>query len=374
MTCYIEFEDSPIGVVHYTRILRLSFICSIFKVFSMANVVLNGLAKKYFNDMKSGLPVNFVFVDDNGKEYINKMKVLSFSKLPDSEFNTSDIMEVTFISAMYFDKSSGTLVHEGSVGTIYDNIMSKFFRISVREYSGISTEDIPRRRYQTGERTLDFMKRILKYGVQGNMPVYLFHDAKGVLNLRGISEMSKSIPEYTAIPALVGTSENMSQSSTNAYLLMWDFISEFNGRTTASRVDNIFTTSNFRFNDKVMSSYSFRSLETGNSQIFDSIPSRTKFYGWNLAPNDAFAISAKESFESTANSCILKGTFKGMDVGRLGLGSTIDVQLPTYGNNAKNSKGEAANLGEGRYLITDLEFSITKDGVQTVASMMQVAC
>lgn len=374
MTCYIEFEDSPIGVVSYTRILRLSFICSIFKVFSMANMVLNGLAKKYFNDMKSGLPVNFVFVDDDNKSYVNKMKVLSFSKLPDTEYNVSDIMEVTLISAIYFDKSVGTLVHDGSVGTIYDNIMAKFFKTSVTEYKGIPTEDIPRRRYQTGERTLDFMKRILKYGVQGNMPIYLFHDSKGVLNLRGISEMSKSIPGYTAIPALVGSTDGMSQSSTNAYLLMWDLISEFNGRTTCSRIDNIFTTENFKFNDKVISSYSFRSAETGNNQIFDSIPSKIKYYGWNLAPNDAFAISAKESFESTSNSCIFKATFRGADVGRLNLGSTIDVQLPTYGNTAKNSKGESSNLGEGRYLITDLEYSLSGDGVQTVVSMIQVAC
>ena len=373
MTFSIEFEDSPIGVVNSSRIASVSFICSIFKTFSMAKVVLSGLAKKYFNDMKSGLPVNFIFMGD-GKTYVNKMKVLSFSKIPDTQFETSDTLDITLISAMYFDKSSGTLIHEGSVGAIYDNIMSKFFKGSVPEYQGTVTDDFPRRRYQTNERTLDFMQRILKYGIKGNMPVYLFHDAKGVLNLRGISEMSKSYPSYTAIPARFATTPELTQSSITPYLEMWNFISLFNGRTSSTKVTNIFSTSNFRFNNKIVNSYTFNSLGTGNSQIFDDIPSRTKFYGWNLAPTDAMAIAAKDSYEANSTSCLFKGVFRGMDVDRLELGSTINVQLPSFGNTAKNSNGESSNLGEGRYLISDLEFSMDGESVKTTASMIQVAC
>ena len=373
MTCYIEFEDSPIGIIPSNNIIRFSFNCSIYRIFSMAKLTLGGVAKKYFNEMKSGLPVNIVF-EGNGKTYVNKMKVLSFSKVPNKQIDVSDLLEITLISAMYFDKSGGTLVHEGSVGSIYDTIMTKFFKGSIIEYKGTMTDDLPRRRYQTQERTLDFMKRLLKYGVQGGMPVYLFHDAKGVLNLKGISEMSKSLPDYTAVPTLVTTSPKLAQSSTSPYLSIWDFVSVFDGRTTSSRVDNIFTTANFRFNDKVINTYTFKGIDTLNNQISDGIPSRTKFYGWNLAPNDAYALAAKESFESTSNSCLFRGVFRGMDVDGLDLGHTLTVLLPTYDYSAKNSNGEASNLGEGRYLITDLDFTVTDDTVQTTATMMQVAC
>lgn len=373
MICYIEFEDSPIGIVSPSKVLKVSFICSIYKVYSMANLMLSGLAKQYFNDIKCGSPINFVFKDDNNT-YINKMRVLSFSKIPDSQYGMSDILNVTLISAIYFDKSAGTMVHEGSVGSIYDTIMSKFFNNSVVEYSGTLTDDLPRRRYQTQERTLDFMKRILKYGIQGGMPVYLFHDAKGVLNLKGISEMSKSLPSYTAVPSINGVSPEMGLSSTNSFLTIWDFISEFDGKTTCGFINNVFTTANFRFNNKIVDSYTFKGVDTQNNQILESIPPKTKFYGWNLAPNDAMAIAAKESFEKLTNSCMFRGIFQDFDVSRLNLGSTISVQLPEFGYTARNSNGEASNLGEGRYLITDLEFLAEGNKVQTTATMMQVAC
>lgn len=372
MKVYVEFEDSSIGVLSYKAISKLSFICSIFKIFAMGHLVINDFAKRAFNLIKSGMPVNIVFVDEKGKEYINRMKILSFTKIPSMSFK--DTLDLTLISSIYFDDSFGTNVYEGSVGSIIDVIMSKFFKRSVDNYKGIITDDPPRRRYQVSEKTLDFMKRILKYGIKDNFPVYLFHDARGNLNLRGFREMAKTTPEYTI--SMVGyTLPEQTKSSNESEIpfTMYDFVSAFDGRKACSEITTKFSAANFRFQNKVQSSYTFKSVESQSNQVFDKTPKKVKFSGWNLTPTDALSIAAKESFEETYNTCVFKATFRGLDVDNLELGKTFNINLP-FDNSAKNSLGQNSNLGEGRYLVTDLEFVLNESSVQTVASMIQVTC
>ena len=374
MRVRIEFEDSRIGVLSYNNLSSMTFICSIFKVFSMAHLVVTDFAKASFNMIKSGMPVNIVFVDDNGKEYINRMRVLSFSKAPDSRASFRDPVDMTLISSMYFDTSSGTFVHEGSIGTIFDNIMSRFFKGSVESYKGTVTNDLPARRYQTSERTLDFMKRILKYGMKDDFPVYLFHDDRGVLRLRGIKEMSMESPKFTAVPHMGAMPpETKSSSVTEPTVTMWDFVSQFDGRTACSEIETKLTSANFRFQKMVQSKYNFKSVENTTNQVQSKVPKKTRFMGWNLTPTDASAIAAKESFEDTCKTCSFKALFKGLDVENLNLGDTVNVKLP-YDKSSTNSLGQASNLSEGRYLITDLEFTLNESVVQTMATMIQVAC
>lgn len=374
MKVRVEFEDSRIGVLSYKNLSNMSFICSIFKVFAMANLTIIDFAKSSFNIIQSGMPVNIVFVDGNGIEYVNRMKVLSFSKAPNGQASFKDTLNLTLISSIYFDKSSGTFVHEGCVGVIFDNIMSKFFKDSVYSYKGTVTNDLPARRYQTSERTLDFMKRMLKYGIKEDMPVYLFYDPKGTLNLRGIKEMAAENPKFTASPQMMNTSESLPYSSTaESTITMWDFVSLFDGRTACSEIVTKFTSSNFRFQRMVQSKYTFKSVENRSNQVADKIPTKIKFLGWNLTPTDAQAIAAKDSFEETCNTCSFKALFKGLDLEDFNLGDTINIKLP-YDASSHNSLGQAANLSEGRYLITDLEFTLNESVVQTTATMIQVAC
>ena len=370
----IEFENSPIRDLPLESIDKVSFICSIFKVYSLARIRFRDTAKRYFNNIKGGIPVNFIF-ESGSNRYVNKMMVLSFEKESSPGGDATDIIEMTLISSIYFDKTQNTASYDGSVGIIIETIMSEFFKNTVTKYEGTSTDDFPRRRYQTSERTLDFMKRILKYGIQGKKPVYLFTDAKGVLKLRGISEMSNSSPKCTARSVLseklgsVGT-----HNTSDKNIVMYDFHSIFNGKKACSKINSVFSVRNFRFSEGTESSYTYIGPELRNNQIETGVPPKTRFYGWNLAPMDAYAIAARDSFEDTYDTCSFLATFMGFDVDNLELGGTLDIELPYNPGTTRDSSGDEANLGEGRYLITELRFEGDGNSLQTIATLVQVAC
>ena len=370
MTLYIKFEDSTIGVIQPKDILKMSFICSIFKTFSMSKLIIRDFSKGSFNKIKNGSSVDVVFKDKDKQEYVNKMKVLSFVKAPGVRLN--DVIELTLISSIYFDNAFGTNVYDGSVGTIIENIMSKFFKTSINSYKGTITDDLPRRRYQLSEKTLDFMKRILKYGVKESLPVYLFHDMYGNFNLKGLSEMMNDTPKFIAIPKAVYNDPSLyTKDESEQLVVMSDFITAFDGRNACSQISNKFVTSNFKFQDTVQTSYTYISVEDLTNQVETKTPKKVKFFGWNLAPSDAATIAIKEAFEDTYTTCAFKGVFQITDIDELDLGSVITIKLP-YDKSEKNSKGQDSNLSEGKYLITDLEFSMDSEAVKIIASMIQI--
>ena len=374
MNFQIEFEDSPIGIIHPSKVRSISFICSIFKVYSMASIELKDFAKDSFNLIKSGLPVNLTFLKKNGEPVIHKMKLLSFFKTPAPQTVYSDTLQITLISSIYYDNSFGTSVHEGSVGVIYDQIMKRFFSNTVSTYKGTITDDVPRRRYQTSERTLDFMKRIMKYAVKDNKPVYLFYDNKGILNFKGVSDMTNEVPHTALITIWGSTSPRLKKDfPSDRILTMLNFSSTFDGRTAPSSISNIFTTTNFRFSNKTPKGYKYTTINSSNNQVHDPVPPKVKYYGWNLSPTDAYAIAARDSYEETYNNCSFKATFMNVDSDELTLGTTVDIFLP-YEKSALNSKNQDANLGEGRYLVTDIEYSLNDDGFYTIATLTQVVC
>jgi len=339
----------------------------------MARALLVSSTRRIYNQIRCGMPVDVVFYDKEN-QYVNQMRVLSFDKAPSDTIDTGNVIEVFLISSIYFDNVKETAVHDGAVGTIIENIMRNSFKGSNYTFSGTSTDDMPRRRYQTSEKTLDFMNRILKYGIKGNYPVYLYHNAKGEINLRGISDLIGTSPKCFAYSLYSERMGDFSLSEmTEKPVQMFGFHNKYNGKSAVSSIENIFSTRNFRYMEGNIDSYNFSGAGDLSNQVEKSLPPKTVFYGWNLAPTDALTIAAKETFEKTCEACQFEASFSGFDIDNIELGSTINVFLP-YDNSAKNKEGRSTNLGNGRYLITSVSYYYDNEIFNTSAHMIQTAC
>lgn len=373
MNFYLDFKDSSIGTVYPKNLLAFRFDCSLFKTFSMARLQSVLMTKDIYNILKCGMPVDIVFFDDKEK-YVNEMRVLSFDKAPNENRDSQNFIEIFLISSIYFDNSKGTMVHEGSVGNIIQDIMKTTFRTTVRDFSGSSTDDMPRRRYQTEERTLDFIQRILKYGYRNNMPVYFYYDAKGTLNLRGVYDLISMSPKceaHSLYSEQIGTHELIDKAENS--IRMYGFHTKYNGKSAVSKVENRFTVKNFRYMDGVIDSYTFTGAGSLSNQVQTGVPPKVKFYGWNLAPTDALSIAAKDTFEETCEACQFEARFQDFPINKIKLGDTITITLP-YDKTVKNSLGEKSSLGDGKYLITGLSFCYENGTYVTESHMVQVAC
>lgn len=373
MVFYLEFTNSSIGRLSQAQIDSFSFACSIFKLYSIAQVVIKDFTKEINNMIKSGMPVDVVFTDNDNKTYVSKMSVLSFKKVPSPQTSFVDYTEVTLVPAMYFDGKMSSSAHKGTVHDILEEILSKQFQDSVTNKDIVQTEDLIRRRYQLGERPQEFMERITKYGVKGKMPVYMYFDSKGTLNLGSIADMVSSQPKYIANSVLADQLYQIpGDGETLNKLNFYNFQMSNLGKGACSQIDSIFTVEGFRTTTDIVDSLTYTSPEYNNSQAQKTSPPKTKYFDWNLAPNDAFAIAAREAFEETAYTYSLSASFSGFAIDELPLGSVLYVILP-YEPTALGNNDSKINLGEGLYMVTQLKFTFESNVMSTSATMIQVA-
>jgi len=373
MVFYLEFENSSIGKLSEVQIDSFSYVCNIFKLYAGAKIVIKDFAKKTNNLIKSGMPVNVVFTDNDKKSYVNRMRILSFTKVPEPQTNFTDYLEITLVSAMYFDNIISSSAHKGTVSNIIEEIISKNFSNSVKEYKITQTDDLIRRRYQLEERSQDFMQRICKYGIKNKLPVYLFFDSKGILNLASVDDMIKSEPKYVANTVLADqTFQIPADNESLSKITFFDFQLLNSGKNANTIINSIFTTDNFRHSTAIVGSLTYSSAEYNNSQASEESPTKTVFYNWNLAPSDAYSIAARKSFEDTIYTYSLSASFNGFMVDELMLGSVIYIILP-FTPTETSSKGAKINLGEGKYMVTQLSYLYENNMLTTNATFVQVA-
>lgn len=371
MTFTVTFENEFLGTLSKTDISYFVFYSSILKLYSSAKVILKGIDSSKINKIKVGTPVNIIFSDeDKDISYTNKMKVLTFAK-EESE-GIATYITLVLVSDLFFNSNDSTQAYEGCVSQILNTMLSTTLRDSVSNSDIEATEDRGRIRYMIAEEPQEFIKRIMKYGVISNGPVYIYYDAKGCLNLKGISSLKKKEISYIDIPPLVDTSGiQIEQSDSVKKLLMFSHKFNINKGKQTSEIKSVFNTELFKSPNSVATKVVVAGEQENNASVEASYPHRVDFYDWNLAPDDALGIALKTSFEDLGMFQTLTATYNGFLVDELDLGSIHCVILP-YEPTEKSSTNSDVNSSEGTYMVLDVAFIYDGSIQKTEANLIQV--
>lgn len=381
----IVFEEAELGELELAMVSAFSFNIDIHNLYATSKVILKDLSKRIFNKISIGQKVTVIFYDAqetvNKKSLTSEMRVLSFQKVMGSARDIIDRIEISLISSWYFEAEPKTLRYFGTVSQITREILERDFNKLGFTFNISSTSDIAKPRYQLSERSQDFLKRILKYGFLGNLPIYLYTDANSQICLRGILEFINQATFITVTPleGLVATEDLKSEKSqlTRA-LSLRDYKLLSDVTQSASKIDSIFTTAHFATSDEIVESFSLNSAESTNdinakinAQVKKASQPKTRYVGWNLNPQDALAITTKESFEKINTAFQLLGLMDGYVTDSFTLGTLLRLELP-FEKVKNTTTGEDVNLGEGGYLITSIKYTYQDSIPQTTFLASQV--
>lgn len=359
-----ELEDKYIDSWEFTADLE--------SIYTSAKLTLKDFTRTYFNQIQNGMDIFFKFYDgdypsNSQKVYTNKMKVLSFDKIPAPQSIFNDTTNFTLVNSLYFtDDTPDTKSYEGTVYTITQKVLSEYSDLK-KELS--ITDDPTAFRYQNGDTPIKFLKRISKFGLKEGLPVYLFMDATNTMKLKGIHELINSSTFYTAEPMLsqeVASYSSSDKSSNKIILTNYRFDSD--GLNASSSITTFFETENFISNNEFYSKSTFNNTENNNIQTAALTPSSINFLNWNLNPYDAYNLSRREGFEKSMRTYHLVATTPGIKVEGIHPGSLIKVVLPY---DTINVGGKERNLGEGEYLVKRVRYIFDGTNPYTQMSLIQ---
>lgn len=370
MVFKIIFEDATIGTIPEINIDSFVFLSSMFNTYNGAKLVLKNISREYFNKIKTGMKVSVVFYDtESNLEYTNDMGVLSFNKISGNLL--IDIVEVSLISSLFFESEVVTSTHEGSVGTIIQNILqSKFPKYK----SDITiTDDNPRYRYQLEETYPQYFKRIMKYATVDNNTAYLYHDTTGTLCLKGISPLSKITPIYVASPNMTSfAGYKIVESESLIPLYAMDYKVYSSDSVYYSKVTSKFSPYTFSSDEDIPKELSIDTPVIQNPQIAKEFPNKTDFYNWDILPKDALASAYRKVFEEVNQTFKVSMSFNSIIVDELQIGSMLYVIFP-YAPTEYSAGDSLVNSGEGKYMVTKVKYVYTNRVLSTEIEMIQIA-
>lgn len=371
MSFSISFDEESIGTLSPTQIENFSFVSSIYKIYSGAKLTIKDFTKTLNNKLKTGQTVSVSFFNREGDiEYENKMAVLSYAKSGSGQF--IEYVNVTLISAIFFEDTEKSITRTGNVGQIVRSILTEEFKIDSDKMSIEDTDDRVRRRYQLSEKSQDFLKRITKYGTSLNTSVYLYTAPDGIIYLKSIYNMITEQPLVVLTTMLADRmAEKEEGNDTLKARLMTSYSLNATGKSAVAVLNNVFCTDNFRFSSDLYDHWESYSTEKDNSQSAVESPRKTKFFNWNMTPDDAKAFALRDFFEETINTYSLDCTVEGWPLKDLLVGTAVYLLLP-YEPSVKSSTGADINLGEGVYLITQSTFMYENREEILVLSLSQV--
>lgn len=362
----ITFLNSPIGTIESNFITSFSFIEDINKLYVGAKLNLKDISQTIFNSIKSGQELKVTFYDSNASyketSYDNYLKILTFSKTPTSSplFNN---VEITLISSWYFSYTINTQAYRGNVGSILNAIYQKEYSTTSLKANLISTDDEARIRYRISESTSDFMKRLLRYGISQNSPVYLYTGLGNILNLSSLNTFVNKSLKYSLVPdevfSLKETSQKVINEAGSMVLRLRDYKQISSVLNSSSNCTSYFSTANFASTSSITTSVILQNAENGNSTIEETSPSTVTYTDWSLTPQDALAYSIKSYYDKNLNTFSIVGEVDTFCLSSLNLGDLVKIYLPvanTDENSSINCRG---------YIIQRIE-RIYKEGKEKV--------
>lgn len=369
----IYFDEIGDGGIPEANIQSFNFVSNMFKMYAGANIVIKDIKAGLINKIKTGLGVTVEFYDtsDVEKVYSNKMAVLSFKKFMGN--GIIDLIEINLISSLFFEKEVVTQAHEGSVSQIILNIFKDSLTSPEYKLDIDSTSDKSRYRYQIAETYPAFIKRLFKYAYKDNGAVFLYHDSRGELKLKGVKSFIEAEPSYVA-STLSNSQWGVKIDGSNRLLnlVINDYTIDTTDSVSTSSITSKFSTELFKSQDYFIEEATFNGVcSLDNAQTKRIYPKRQDFYNWDITPEDAFALACRKGFEDTYMSYTVSITTNDFLLDSLAIGSVIYLILP-YNPTELSSSGEMVNGGEGKYMVTRVRYNFHDGMFRTTADLVQV--
>lgn len=354
-------------------IYEMYFQVDIMNLYSKATIKINDVSTTLYNKIKTGQQFIIEFTLSDTESYANYMRVISFQKKNQvTPANLVENIEIKLVSSWYFDSTVGDAVYFGSYSEILNSIINKTTRSYFNGTDFTSTEDASRYRYRIGETEQAFLVRNMKYGIKGNLPVYLYTDAKGQLVLRGIKDFireSATISISSDLSVQTNTEPSNISDYENLRVSSYNVVADI--ENAHSKMTSYITTGNFRLPEEssVPTSVALNNTENNNPQSEVNSPEIRVYSNWNRTPDDALATSIRSIFESNLSSYYLVAVIPSWtDI--LDLGTKIKVFLP-YEPVSDSKTGKTNNLGEGEYFIKHISYIFKDNLYKTKLSLIQ---
>lgn len=369
----IYFDEIGDGGIPEAYIQSFNFVSNLFKTYAGASLVIKDIKSGLINKIKTGLGVTVEFYDPNDVEkvYSNYMSVLSFKKFMGD--GTTDVIEINLISSLFFENEVVTEAHEGNVSQILltifnNNLTNPRYKLDIDP-----TSDRSRYRYQIAETYPNFIKKVSQYAYKDNGAVFLYHDPRGELKLKGINSFLSIEPSYVA--STLSTSQwgvKIDGSGMLLNLPILDYIIDTTDNVSVSSVTSKFCGELFKSSDSFISEATFNGVcSLDNAQTKRTYPKRMDIYNWDITPDDAFAIACRKSFIDTYMSYTVSITTNDFLLDTLAIGNVIYFILP-HNPTELSSSGNKVNGGEGKYMVTRVRYNFHDGVLKTFADLVQV--
>lgn len=344
------------STLNRAMIYEMYYQIDIFNFYAKATLKIKDVTGTFFNKIKTGMEVVIRFFD-NTQDYKNYMRVLSFDKSSANQHNIVEDITIKLISSWYFDSRIADASYFGNYSDILNKIINQM-QVNYFTTDILATEDAARYRYRIGETEQQFLQRILKYSMKGNLPVYLYTNAQGKLLLRGIKDF---VDKETDTAIIMDSSEQMNISPSDSHNYNRFKISAYSMKSDTSASNSftttILTTGNFKVPaaSTIPKSATLNNTEINNPQCETSTPPIKLYSNWNRTPDDALAVSIRENFERNINVNRMVTISPMWLFNDFDLGKKIKVYLP-YEPILDNKTGKSCNLGEGEYFVKHIDY------------------
>ena len=378
MEYLVSIEGIPQTILP-AAITSFTFTTDISSLYSTCRLVIQDCLQVYFSNIRLGQPAIVTFLDED-KTYVNNMAVLSYHKVPQAVGLATDQIEIRLISKLYFDLPlTYTACHSNNVGAIISSILSSKFPQISAEFKDIApTTDVPAPRYQINKRYQDFMMSLLPFASIDDLPVFLFTDHKGVLHLKGVSEILKSdIADasllVTGRDADVEGHLNGNVSAKRLYARSYRVVGD--GSNSSSRIKGYSAAVNFLDPYDTRDVTVYRASESYNPQSLRESPHSSISYGWEVAPQDAKNNLIWEGFRRNKSTFAIDATVNDFAGGDLNVMSGVRVVIP-YHSDIRRPDGTLVVLGDGLYIVTGLQYIVEapKNLKFTRMTLLQASC
>lgn len=333
----VTFINSSVGTIDPTFINSFSFVEDIYKLYAGAKLNLKDINQTIYNTLKSGQEVKVSFYKGSSfynysdTSYDNYMKILTFNKTSTSSPLFCNV-EITLISSWYFLNPLSTQAYQGSVSSIINDVYQKEYSNTSLKTNLIASDDEARIRYRISENTSQFLKRILKYGLFQNSPLYLYTGMGNCLILSSLGTFLDKSIHYSLVPdevfSLKETSQRIINETGSAVLRLREYAQLSSLASSSSKCISYFSTANFSSTGSIVSSAILQNAENSNSTVEESSPSVVTYTDWSLTPQDALAYTVKDYYDKNLNVFSIKGCLDTFCVESLNLGDLVKIYLP----------------------------------------------
>lgn len=319
--------------------------------------------------IRKGSAVRIIFEDlaDVSNNIVFPMRVVNVDKISTSAEGMEDALEIRLVHASYFEKTTKTKAW----GTTETNISNIIYDVIASDYQNKNfftdvhidnTTDRCSVRYQIGEDSFSFIRRIQKYAIDRNLPCYCYVDHNNAFNFRSIAnccdKCKTSVVEVISLKEVVhaySTGYTLDRSLPIEYCSDYKILSNSDSSVLSTKIS--LSVDNFKSMSTIDNYQIYNNFDVSIPN-FDNFPNPGFYYSnWNKTPSDAVAAAVTELFEKNLNSNAAIVTLSNFKFDNYNVGDVIKLTTLSEALPGLTTK----NTNTGYYLILKATFHATSN-------------